>query len=345
MRILVFSERLRPPLDEGFKNTAISLVRALRQEHDVLALTTFGEDIPANGVRNVAANKLLLSRPLRQAVKSFAPEVALYIPTASATPAAMLRTRILASYAPRARVAMLALQPRSYDIVTKAVIRLIKPRLILAQSAVMQRALSGLGCRVAPLGSGVDTERFGPVSAEQRLELRRQMGLPPDAWIVLHTGHINRNRNVQALGLIQRAGCQVVLIGSTSTPQNEALANELQQQGIMVISSYVPSIERYYQAADCYVFPVTSDTGAIAVPLSVLEALACNLPVVTMSYGDLPVLFPPVDGLAYVQSDNELVKAVMAMRTGGRANTRALALPHSWQAVARDTLTTVMEQT
>ena len=345
MRILVFSERLRPPMDEGFKNTAISLVRALRLEHDVSALTTFGEDIPAEGVRNVGANKLLLSRPLRQAVESFAPEVLLYIPTASATPAAMLRTRVLGRYAPGASVAMLALQPRSYDPVTRAAIRLIKPRLMLVQSAAFRRPLSGLGCRVAPLGSGVDAARFSPVSHEQHLLLRRQLGLPPDAWIVLHAGHINRNRNVQALSLVQQAGCQVVLLGSTSTPQDEALAGELQAQGVIVIRGYVSAIEQYYQAADCYVFPVTSDTGAIAVPLSVLEAMACNLPVAAMPYGDLPVLFPATDGLVYVHSNDALARDVMAMRAGGAVNTRSLVLPHSWQAVARDILTTVVKQT
>jgi glycosyltransferase involved in cell wall biosynthesis len=338
MRVLVFSERLRLPLDEGFKNTAINLVRALRQEHEVLALTTFGEDIPAEQVHNVAANKLLLSNPLRRAVQDFAPQVILYIPTASATPFAMLRTRVLHSYAPQAPIAMLALQPRAYDPVTRLVIRLIKPPLTIVQSSDMVTHLAGLGCRVSWVRGGVDAQRFSPVSLEERRRLRAQLGLPADGYVALHVGHINVGRNVGILAGIQKAGCQAVLVGSTSTEQDDQLAHRLAEAGVIVVRDYVSRVEEYYQAADCYVFPVTSATGAISVPLSILEAMACNLPVVTMPYGDLPALFPASGGLSVVRNDWELVSHVLAARQVRSANTRALVLPFSWPSVAREIL-------
>ena len=178
MRILLFSERLRPPFDEGFKNTAINLVRALREEHDVLALTTRGEDIPSEGVRNLPANKLLSNREVATAIARFAPQAVLYLPTASATPAAMLRTQVLQRRAAGAAVAMLALQPRRYDALTRLAIRLIHPRLIIAQSDEMARRLAATGCRVATMRSGVDAERFTPATAGEQAALRRELGLP-----------------------------------------------------------------------------------------------------------------------------------------------------------------------
>jgi len=178
MRVLVFSERLRLPLDEGFKNTTISLARALRQNHDVLALTTFGDDIASEGVRNVAANKLLLSDDLRRAVRAFQPDVVLYIPTASATPFAMVRTRVLRSYAPQARTAMLALQPRSYDPLTRLVIRLIKPPLVVVQSGEMAALLASLGCRVARMKGGVDAERDQPSQQTEHHDAYRLVTSP-----------------------------------------------------------------------------------------------------------------------------------------------------------------------
>ena len=162
MRVLLFSERLRPPLDEGFKNTAINLLRVLRRQHDVLALTTRGEDMPAEGVRNLPANKLFSNREVATAIAAFAPQVVLYLPTASATPAAMLRTRVLHRRAAGAAVAMLALQPRRYDALTRAAIRLIHPRLIIAQSDEMARRLAATGCRVTTMRSGVDADALHP---------------------------------------------------------------------------------------------------------------------------------------------------------------------------------------
>jgi glycosyltransferase involved in cell wall biosynthesis len=302
----------------------------------VLALTTFGEDIAAEGVHNVAANRLLLGRALRRAVQSFQAEVVLYIPTASATPFAMLRTHVLHSHAPQARIAMLALQPRAYDPLTRLVIRLIKPPLIIVQSGEMAGHLSALGCRVVKVRPGVDATRFTPIDPAQRPGLRARLGLPVEAFIVLHVGHISQNRNVQALAAIQQAGCQAVLAGSTSTEQDDGLAKRLEQSGVIVVRSFIERIEEYYQAADCYVFPVTSATGAIAVPLSVLEAMACNLPVVTMAYGDLPALFPAGGGVSVVRNEWELVSHVLAARQITSANTRALALPFSWPSVARE---------
>lgn len=344
MRIALFSERLRPPFDEGFKNTAIHLARALRSHGPLLALTAFGEDIPGEDVRNLPANRLLLSREIGAALRSFAPDVLLYVPTASATPAAMLRTSVLRRYAPRARLAMIALQPRAYGRAGRLLIRLLRPPLTLVQSTAMAQMLAGLGCRVARIGSGVDAERFAPATPEQRVELRRRLGLAKDAFVVLHTGHINEGRNVQALAALQQAGCQAILIGSSSTEQDARLAAGLQAAGVLVVRDYVEHIEDYYRAADCYVFPVICDTGAIAVPLSVLEAMACDLPVVAMPYGDLPVLFAAGDGLRFAADADDLVAGALATRGRGPANTRRLVLPHSWSAVAGQILSHVMEE-
>ncbi len=344
MRVVVLSERLRPPWDEGFKNTAIHLIRCLRREHTVAALTVFGEDVADEGVRNLPSNRLLLSRDLRRAVGAADPEIIIYVPTASATPAAMLRTRVLGAYAPKAKVAMLALQPRTYNPLSGLIIRVVRPRLIVAQSAAMAEQLARLGCRVARLTSGVDTDCFAPVSGDERTALRARLGWPDSAFIVLHVGHINTGRNVQILARLQAGGCQAVLVGSTSTEQDEALAQHLEEAGVIVIRRYVQDIEHYYQAADCYLFPVTSGTGAIAVPLSVLEAMACDLPVVATPYGDLPVLFASLPGLRFAQSDDDLVAGVLAMRQSRVSGARHRVLRYGWPSVTSELLSTITRE-
>jgi hypothetical protein len=71
MRLCVFSERLALPGDEGIRNYVVNLIRALTRRHEVLALTTFGADVPEWGVRNVAGNQLLLTVDLARRVCAF----------------------------------------------------------------------------------------------------------------------------------------------------------------------------------------------------------------------------------------------------------------------------------
>jgi glycosyltransferase involved in cell wall biosynthesis len=241
-------------------------------------------------------------------------------------------------------VAMLALQPRRYDALTRLAVRFIHPRLIITQSAGMASQLAAVGCSIATMRSGVDADRFTPATAGERRRLRLELGLSPDAYIVLHVGHINTNRNVQALALLQNAGCQAVLVGSTSTPQDDSLSHRLQEQGVIVVRSHVTNIASYYRAADCYVFPVMSNEAAIALPLSVLEAMACDLPVVTTPFGDLPALFPAADGVRFAADEDALVRCVLAVRDSGAPQTRFLIREYTWDAVADAVMAEVTAQ-
>jgi len=338
-RICVLSERLSRPFDEGFKNLALALIRELSRENEVLGLTTFGEDLPDLGVRRVRANKSLLSGPLCRAIRAFRPEIIYYIPTASYTLSSFLRTRVLALYARGAKVQLIALQPRPLGTLARAFIPWLCPDFLWVQSPRSKETLAGLGCRVGLLPSGVDVDRFHPVSAEEKAALRARHGLPHDAYIVTHVGHINRNRNVDVLARIQReVDCQVVLVGSTSTPQDRELVAQLEAAGVMVFTTYLRRIEEIYQLSDCYCFPVNSDTGCIEMPLSVLEAMACNLKVVTTRCGALPMHFAEGKGLLYAANEDDLIMQVRAAREIPPADTRRMVEPFTWQRIAKDVL-------
>ena len=102
MRILVFSERLAPPPDEGIKKLALSLAAALRDlGHDVLILTTGGADWPDMAVTNVPADRALRSVGLAQQAAVFSPDLVVYVPTASLTLASGLRAQMLKRHAQR----------------------------------------------------------------------------------------------------------------------------------------------------------------------------------------------------------------------------------------------------
>lgn len=333
MRIAILGERLAPPFDEGIKNTTVHLIEELRREHEVLAATRGGADLPALDLRHVEADRFFRGVEAQRLLRDFEPEVVLYIPTACATVGAFVRARRLGQVA-RRPVVLLALQPRRYGPLARRLLRRLQPACVLAGTPVMAEALQGLGVSARFLPStGVDLETFRPIDPASRAELRARYGLPVDRRVVLHVGHIKTKRNLDWLRTLAERETHVVVVGSSSTEQDPALIVRLQAGGVTVMTDYLPRLVELYQLADVYVFPVTEATGAVALPLSVLEALACDLPVVSTPYGALPEFFPAGPSFRYVASAGELASALRRLTSPGGSN-RALAAAHSWSAVA-----------
>jgi glycosyltransferase involved in cell wall biosynthesis len=360
MRICIFSERQAPASDEGIRNYALALARALEEAspepaHSVRLLTVFGESqpgggrVPSAGVTNLPGNPLLLSAPLRREIRRWAPHLLLYVPTACATPFSLLRSWVLKRYAKGAPVVQIDLQPRTYGRLSGRAMRVLwraglRPDLILVQSEATRATLELLGCALRLIRPGIDLERFRPLPAAERAALRARHGISPKTRVLLHVGHLNRARGLRALIPLQGvAGQQVVVVGSSSTQQDEALVAELCAAGVWVIDTFVPDIAVWYQLADCYLFPVQSALASIDVPLSVLEAMACDLPVVCTRLPGLTRLFAPSAGLRFVDDASDLPAAVADCRLGGDAGTRRLVEPYAWPQVAREVLQVIAE--
>lgn len=335
MRICLLSERLKPPFDEGFKNVVVHLGTAMARQHEVLVLTYGGQDVPAHGIRNVAANRLLLSLPLAKTIRHWAPDLLYYVPTASLTWPSFLRARVLRAYA-RSRVALVGLQSRAYTLTSRHLVAALPPDLLLVMGQHVAASLPSLSCPIIAISPGVDTARFTPATPEERGRLRAAYGISAEAWVLLHVGHIKQERNVLLLGRIQQAlGVQALLVGSSSTTQEREVESELRAAGVMVISRHLDIVEAY-RLADAYLFPTHLEQAAIGVPLSVLEAMACNLPIISTPFGGLPELFPaqPERGLIYADTDDALIAGVAATRQRMSADTRTMVLPYNWQQIA-----------
>ena len=345
MRVCLFSERLSRPFDEGIKNYVRQLAMGLARDHDVLTLTTFGESVPLEQIRNVRANRLLLSRELSGVISEFEPDLVVYVPTACATLFSFLRSRVLRRYAGGVPIVLVALQVRQYGRLARLLMPRLRPDLTVVQSELTQRSLEGLAAPMRVAMPGVDLERFRPVPAQRRRLLRGEFGISPGDYVILHVGHLNRGRNLQSLlGLGQHSGEQIVVVGSTSTPQDQSLVAELRLRGVRVIDRYVREIAQVYQMADCYVFPVRCETSAIDVPLSVLEAMACDLPVVTTPFGGLPSVFEAQGGLRYLGDDKDLRPAVDACKDLAASGTRDMVAAYAWPRVADRLLAMAKEE-
>jgi glycosyltransferase involved in cell wall biosynthesis len=325
-KICILSEWLHGFPDEGIHNLAQSLLDHWKTAYSVRALK-IGSDL--------RVNRLFLSWRLRQTLREIRPDLIFYISPSSAKVTALLRARILKIYSPRSRVFVIATQPVRFRRFERRLVPLLAPDGILVQAPSSKHELRRIPCPVYFLPSGVDTSRFVPVDEIQRRNLRKKYNADEDAFVVLHVGHISRGRNVEVLeGLARLGNVRVLLVGSTSTPQDEDLARQLIQTGVQLIREFIPRIEEIYQLADAYVFPVVSEEASIGVPLSVLEAMACNLPVITTHFGGLPWMFQGENGFAYFDDESELPELIGDVRKLQKCSTRHMVEPYDWKKVA-----------
>lgn len=325
-KICVVGEWLHGPSDEGMHNLAQNLIDQWRKDYQVWTIR-IGADLPVN--------RLFLDLKLLKMLRDIQPTLIFYISPSNAKTAALFRAKMLKAYAPQAKVLVVATQPIVYKRFERLLLPFLLPDGIFVQSNQGRELLKTFHCPVYFLPSGVELDKFVPVEAGQKKALRQLYGVDEKTLVVLHVGHIGHGRNVQLLSrLAQLSEVQVLLVGSTSTPQDEELTRQLKELGVRVIREFIPHIEELYQLADVYFFPVISEHAAIGVPLSVLEAMACNLPVITTRFGGLPHMFQEGQGLFYFEDEVDLPQLVRNAKHLPQCSTRQLVAPYSWNTVA-----------
>ena len=343
--IFIVSEDLVEPWDEGIKKFAFSVGQALSADHPVRMINVDRSGLAAarNGasggkreggaIRDVPSTRTFIQPRLRHEVASFMPEAVIYVPSPSSTISSFLRAFVLRRHWPRARHGMVALIPRRHAARWKPVLNGAAPDVVFVPSYASLLHLCDLSLPGEVLPVGVDLERFRPARPGEKASLRRERGVPEDAHVYLHVGHLSPNRNVGLLArLAAEPGAHVIVIGSTSTPEDARVRGELEAAGVRVIREFVP-VDEFYRLADGYVFPVFHAEGSVEIPLSVLEALASGVPVLARPFGGLRDFLAPGADVRYFESDDELVALAREMRRGGPPVTRDMSA-FAWRAVA-----------
>ena len=299
--------------DEGMRKVALYLEKGLSQRHQVLHL----------GLNRI------LSPGFWKGARGFHPDIVHYVPGSSLWSLAI--TRVLARLTGAQSILSAHFIPRSP--LSRRLAPLLKPDLALVQSQETEGFFSRLGCRTCFLPGGVDTEKFSPVSSGEKTRLRRKFGLEEKKFYLLHVGPLVKGRGLEALAELSGvADSQAIIVGSTTIPADLRLMKDLERQGCIVWHSYMEKIEEVYRLADCYVFPTPPGSHhAVELPLSVLEAMACNLPVISTRFGALPRLIAEGDGFLWFNGGAELQRQVTAVRGGTQIRTREKSLAYSWE--------------
>ncbi len=329
-RIAIVAEHFSPPYDEGFKKATGGIINGLLAIGKELAVFSPSDE---KGLK-LPRNRLLIGSGFRSRLKRYHPDLLIYIPQSAATPMSFLRTRFL-KWQSGKPVVMISLQRRCYSEVVKPILGKLLPELVLVLSEKSKRIVEDIGGRALRIGLGVDADKFKPVTQQQKSMLKEKYNLP-NRKILLHIGHISRRRNLEILGRIKHPELQIVMVSSTTTHAARKLKGELVSSGTIVLNTYIESIEEIYQLADAYIFPTFDPMGAIEIPLSVLEAMATNLPVVTTPFGGLPDLFGDVKGLLFARSAEQLLKLVEDALAMTSVETRNAVINLSWKSVAQE---------
>lgn len=302
--------------DEGFKNIAFNLSKELSNPHEIL-------------MSNV---KKLHSLSFWQDLKEFKPQIIHYV--GGRTIKSFIILKALAFYNSNVKTIMSAFHPEIASV-PKSAITLLNPDLILAQSHEIEERFNNLGCRTELLPNGVNSKKFMPISQKLKEELRKKYGIDKEKFVILHVGHIIKVRNLQIFNRIQGGENQVIIIGSSHRKVDYKLYESLKKSGCIIWRGYFKNIEEIYALSDCYVFPVL-EGYSISMPLSVLEAMACNLPVITTKFEGLTTFFNEGEGLIFAESEEENLESLDDIKKGSVSiETREKVLPYSWENICK----------
>jgi glycosyltransferase involved in cell wall biosynthesis len=342
-RIAIVSEDISRPVDEGFKKATANLALALGDLVPETRVFTSNPERAAVKAEHLPANKLLWDSAFSARLAAFDPEVVIYIPGAAATPMSMVRAWCLKRQSGGKRVVLVSLQKRTYPALSRLILRPLRPDLVLVLATPALDSVRSIGCRARRIVLGVDSEVFKPPAPGARRDLRAKYNLP-DGKIILHVGHVSPGRNLGLLKAVAGEDVRVLVVSSTATQRHPLVEAMLREPWVILMDSYIEHIEEVYRAVDGYIFPTFSASDAIDIPLSVLEAMATNLPVATSDFGGLKDLFVPGAGLFMCSTERELIDAGRGLLKLETIATRAKVLGLTWKRAAETVLEAVAEE-
>ena len=143
--------------------------------------------------------------------------------------------------------------------------------------------------------NSVDTTRFSPVSVTDKLKLRASLGIPRDRIVGVYTGRLVstkglplllrswvniKNKYPDALLMLVGAGGEGI---QNCEDELRTFVNNNSLGRSVLFTGSVNNVDEYLKASDFFIFPTEREAFGI----SIIEALACRLPVITTATGGI----------------------------------------------------------
>lgn len=128
-------------------------------------------------------------------------------------------------------------------------------------------------------GAGIDTDRLQP--GENPTDLRKELGLPQNAFLVLSVGELNGNKNqqviIRAIAQLKDPDIHYVLCGRGDRLETlKALAGELGVSDRVHFLGYRKDIADICRQCDVFALPSRRE----GLPFAAMEAMYCGMPVI-----------------------------------------------------------------
>lgn len=149
--------------------------------------------------------------------------------------------------------------------------------------------------KVMLIPNSVDTKIFYPVSFQKKDELRKKLGIELESKVVVYTGRLLTTKGLPLLIKvwkkiqISNPRSQLLVVGGGSRDIHDC-EQEIQQyvkanalETSVKFTGNVTNVHEYLQASDIFVFPTENEAFGI----SLIEAMACGLPVVATPVGGI----------------------------------------------------------
>lgn len=129
-------------------------------------------------------------------------------------------------------------------------------------------------------GVGIDLSRFENVQVDRNVK-RREIGVPEDAFLLISVGELSKRKNhslvLQAMTQMSNSDIHYAIVGKGSLQHD--LQNYAKEHGLsdnVHLLGYRKDIAQLYKASDLCCFPSIHE----GLPVALMEAMACGLPVV-----------------------------------------------------------------
>lgn len=198
--------------------------------------------------------------------------------------------------------------------------------------------------KIYDIPNSVDIERFHPVSKEEKSQIRQQLNLPLDDIIVAYTGRLMTTKGLPSLIKVWKEvqpnhpNAKLLFVGGGSKDihdceaylQDYIASNQLESS--VLFTGDVNNVDAYLKASDIFVLPTLNEAFGI----SLIEAMACGLPVITTPVGGPKDIVTP--------GENGLVVEVENFEQLKQAITTLMTAPLEAQSLGRAALRTVQER-
>jgi glycosyltransferase involved in cell wall biosynthesis len=199
----------------------------------------------------------------------------------------------------------------------------------------------GLKTPVSPISNGVNTEMFKPTNKGEYLRKRFNL---PEKPLILYTGRINQEKNVDVLVkaipfVLKSIDAHFLFCGSGGLkPDMMKLTQEL---GVDTHTTFIDFLDwadypNIFTLADVFVMPAESELQSIVT----LEAVASGVPPVVVNKGAVPELASAQNGLVFEPQDsNQLASNIITilsdetLRNTMKKNSLRLSEQHSMNTV------------